>query len=591
MGSSSSANLWVLLGLGLAGILIMTRKLKKVVKEDFGAFVERFQLLPPPQPAPPKAPHPLTGLSFSVSDLFDIDGFVTGFGNPDWARTHEAASQTSPVLSALIEGGATCIGKTVVDEMAYSISGENKHYGTPTNAAAPARIPGGSSSGGAVAVAANLVDFSLGVDTDGGVRVPAGYCGVIGFRPSHGALSHIGIIPVSSSFDTVGWFAKDPNILRRVGHVLLQVPFAVQRNPRNIIIADDYFQMLKISADRVTQVVIKSTEKLFGRQVLRHENLGDYFDAKVPSLKAFYGKKSNGEVKSSSIRSLANAMQLIKRHEFKHNHEEWISSAKPTLDPVIRAQIHESLEIEDKEIESCHSIRNEMRMALNPLLKDDGILVIPTNADPPPKLGHREILSEDRLSRAFSLLSLASMSGCCQVTVPLGFYDKCPVSVSLVARHGGDRFLLDTVQTMYASLQEQADIISKSKLSTNAISQETSAEIAKEKGNQAFKDKQYQKAISSYTEAIKLSGNNATYYSNRAAAHLEIGSFLQAEADCTKAISLDKKNVKAYLRRGTAREMLGYYKEAIEDFSYALVLEPTNKRAAVSAERLRKLFL
>ncbi|KAI7984237.1 hypothetical protein LOK49_LG15G00069 [Camellia lanceoleosa] len=81
--TSSSANLWVLLGLGFAGILIMTRKLKKVVKEDFGAFVERFQLLSPPQPAPPKAPHPLTGLTFAVSDVFDIDGFVTGFGNLD----------------------------------------------------------------------------------------------------------------------------------------------------------------------------------------------------------------------------------------------------------------------------------------------------------------------------------------------------------------------------------------------------------------------------------------------------------------------------------------------------------------------------
>lgn len=67
--SSPSANLWVLLGLGLAGILLMTRKLKKAVKEDFGAFVERLQLLPPPQPAPPKAPHPLTGLSFAVSDM------------------------------------------------------------------------------------------------------------------------------------------------------------------------------------------------------------------------------------------------------------------------------------------------------------------------------------------------------------------------------------------------------------------------------------------------------------------------------------------------------------------------------------------
>ncbi|XP_059643101.1 outer envelope protein 64, chloroplastic [Cornus florida] len=588
--ASSSANLWVLLGLGLAGILLMTRKLKKVVKEDFGAFIERFELLPPPQPAPPKAPHPLTGLSFAVSDVFDIDGFVTGFGNPDWAKTHESASRTSAVVSALIEGGATCIGKTVVDEMAYSISGENKHYDTPTNPAAPARVPGGSSSGAAVAVAANLVDFSLGIDTVGGVRVPAGYCGIIGFRPSYGAVSHMGIVPVSTSLDTVGWFAKDPNILRRVGHVLLQVPFAVQRNPRNIIIADDCFQLLKIPVDRVAQVVIKSTEKQFGRQVLKHENLGAYLDSKVPSLKTFHSKKSNGEVKSSSLRLLANVMQLMKRHEFKHNHEEWINSVKPTLDPVISAQIRETLEIVDAEIENFHAIRNEMRSALNSLLKDDGILAIPTIADPPPKLGGKEISSEDYLIRASSLLSLASISGCCQVTVPLGSHDRCPVSLSLIARHGGDRFLLDTLQTMYANLQEQADIAAKSKLSSKSFSQETSAETAKEKGNQAYKDKQWQKAISFYTEAIKLRGNNATYYSNRAAAYLELGSFHQAEADCTKAIDLDKKNVKAYLRRGTAREMLGYYREAIEDFRYALVLEPTNKRASLSADRLRKLF-
>ncbi|PSS26689.1 Translocon at the outer membrane of chloroplasts like [Actinidia chinensis var. chinensis] len=588
--AASSANLWALLGLGLAGILIVTRKLKKTVKEDFGAFVQKFQLLPPPPPPPPKAPHPLTGLTFSVSDVFDIDGFVTGFGNPDWVRTHEAASRTAFVVSALVEGGATCVGKTVVDEMAYSISGENNHYGAPTNPAAHERIPGGSSSGAAVAVAANLVDFSLGIDTDGGVRVPAGYCGVIGFRPSYGAVSHMGIIPISSSFDTVGWFAKDPNILRRVGHVLLQVPFALQRNPRNIIIADDCFQLMKIPIDRVAQVVIKSSEKLFGRQVLKHENLGDYLEFKVPSLKAFHSKKSNGEVKSSPIRPLANVMLFVKRHEFKCNHEEWISLVKPALNPTIATQIHEMLEMSDKEIETCHTIRSEMRVALNSLLKDGGVLVMPTIAGPPPKVGGKEILSDDYLSRAFSLLSLASLSGCCQVTIPLGFHDKCPISVSLIARHGADRFLLDTAQTMHASLQEQVDIVTKSKLSANAVSQETSAEIAKEKGNQAFKDKQWQKAVGFYTDAIKLNGNNATYYSNRAAAFLELGSFLQAEADSSAAINLDKKNVKAYLRRGTAREMLGYYKEAIEDFSYALVLEPTNKRAALSTDRLKKLF-
>ncbi|KAL5748780.1 hypothetical protein ACOSQ2_026077 [Xanthoceras sorbifolium] len=589
MASSHAANLWVLLGLGLAGILLMTKKLKKSIREDFGAFIEKLQLLPPPQPAPPKAPHPLTSLTFAVSDVFDIEGYVTGFGHPDWARTHEPASRTATVVSNLVEGGATCVGKTIVDELAYSINGTNKHYGTPTNPAAHSRVPGGSSSGAAVAVAAKLVDFSLGVDTVGGVRVPAAFCGIMGFRSSHGAVSQMGIIPVATSLDTVGWFARDPNILRRVGHVLLHLPFAVQRSPRQIIIADDCFELLKIPIDRVDRVLIKSTEKLFGRQVLKHENLGDYFNSKVPSLKGFH--KTNGELKTLPLRMLANVMRLLQRHEFKHNHEDWINSVKPTLDAAILAQVHEMMEMDDAEIENCKSIRNEMRVAINSLLKDDGLLVIPTTGYLPPKLGGKELLSEDYQNCAFSLLSISSISGCCQVTVPLGQHDKCPISVSFIARHGGDRFLLDSVQSMYASLQEQADIVATSKPSANAVSQEQSAEIAKEKGNQAYKDKQLQKAIGYYTEAIKLNGNNATYYSNRAAAHLEQGSFLQAEADCTKAINLDKKNVKAYLRRGTAREMLGYYKEAIEDFSYALVLEPTNKRAYLSADRLRKVFM
>ncbi|CAA3029490.1 outer envelope 64, chloroplastic [Olea europaea subsp. europaea] len=585
--ASSSANLWVLLGLGLAGILIFTKKMKRAVKADFGAFIERLQLLPPPQPAPPKAPHPLTGLSFAVSDVLDIEGYVTSFGNPDWFRTREAASRTSPVVAALVDGGATCVGKTVVDDMALGISGENKHYGTPTNPTSPARVPGGASSGAAVAVATNLVDFSLGIDTVGGVRVPAGYCGILGFRPSYGIVSLSGVIPVSTSLDTIGWFAKDPSILRRVGHVLLQVPYAAQRNPRNIVIADDCFQLLKVP---ISQVVVKSMEKLYGRQVLRHENLGDYLNLKVPSLNAFNDGKPNGEVKSSSIRSLAIVMQMLKRHEFKQNHGEWINSVKPSLDPAITSQIPEVLELANTELEKIHTVRSELRSALNALLKD-GILVIPTSAYPPPKFGAKEILSEDYLIKTSALSSLACMSGCCQVAIPLGFEDKCPISVSLLAGHGSDRFLLDTLITVHATLQEEFVVATKSKTSNNAVTQEASAELAKDKGNQAFKDKQWQQAIGFYTEAIKLNSSNATYYSNRAAAYLELGSFIQAEADCGKAIDLDKKNVKAHLRRGTAREMLGYYKEAMEDFQYALVLEPNNKRAALSLDRLKKFFL
>ncbi|KAG2250391.1 hypothetical protein Bca52824_080527 [Brassica carinata] len=569
--ASRASKLCVLLGLGLAGVLLVTKKLKKRVREDFGAFIEKLLLLPPPQPAPPKAPHPLTALSFALSDLFDVKGYVSGFGHPDWIRTHEAAASTSPVVSVLVEGGATCVGKTVVGEFAFSISGETKHYDTPTNPAAPAHIPGGACSGAAVAVSANLVDFSLGIDTVGGVRAAAGYCGVLGFRSSQGIVSNAGIIPVSSSLDAVGWFARDPNTLRRVGHVILQLPFEAQRNPRQIILADDYLQFSKVLVDRIKQVVIKSAEKLFGRQALKHENLEKYLEAKVPSLKEFCRESQ--------------------WHEFLQNHGDWINTVNPSIDPAVYSQLCKTPELTDEEIENLNAVRNQMRVAIGSLLKDDGILVIPTMPSVPPKLGSKEIMSEDYQNRASSLLCVASISGCCQVTVPLGKHDKCPVSVSLIARHGGDRFLLDTVQKMYASLQENSTLMVNPKSSINTISQEESAEIAKEKGNQAFKEKQWQKAIGMYSEAIKLNDKNGTYYSNRAAAYLELGSFRQAEADCTKALALDKKNIKAYLRRGTAREMLGNFKEAIDDFSYALVLEPNNKRAALSADRLGKVFL
>lgn len=109
-------------------------------------------------------------------------------------------------------------------------------------------------------------------------------------------------------------------------------------------------------------------------------------------------------------------------------------------------------------------------------------------------------------------------------------------------------------------------------------------------GNAAFKEKDYKKAVGFYTDAIRLNGNNATYYNNRAMAYLQLCSFSEAESDCTKALNLDKRSVKAYLRRGTAREFLGYYKEADEDFRQALIFEPTNKTASEALSRLKKLL-
>ncbi|CAN6452874.1 unnamed protein product [Victoria cruziana] len=306
------SRLLAFLGLGLAGFVHLTRRRSSgkrkegMASEDLGAFVERFVVPPPSDPS-----LPLAGLTFAVKDIFDMEGRVTGFGNPDWARTHEASSCTSPVVLALIQAGATCVGKTVMDEFAYSINGENKHYGTPTNPSAPMRVPGGSSSGSAVAVAGKLVDFSLGTDTGGSVRVPAAFCGIFGFRPSHSTISSTNVIPMAQSFDTVGWFARNPSILSQVGQVLLQQSGA-DRLPLHVLIADDCFKFLSVPCDEVVHSVIQVAEKL-GCQI-DHISIADYIDVSVPSLQMFKKKDCQEEEhRISTLHALSNAMRLLQR--------------------------------------------------------------------------------------------------------------------------------------------------------------------------------------------------------------------------------------------------------------------------------------
>lgn len=125
--------------------------------------------------------------------------------------------------------------------MAFSPFGENVYYGTPVNPAAPDRVPGGSSSGSASATAGGVVGFALGTDTAGSVRIPASYCGLFGMRPTHGRISVAGVMPLSPSFDTVGWFARDATMLKRVGDILLDGGAA---SPvRGVLLLEDAFDL------------------------------------------------------------------------------------------------------------------------------------------------------------------------------------------------------------------------------------------------------------------------------------------------------------------------------------------------------------
>ncbi|KAJ4957140.1 hypothetical protein NE237_013923 [Protea cynaroides] len=424
------------------------------LKSDNGAFIEKFVLRPPPT-----ASTELNGFTFAIKDIFDIEGYVTGFGHPDWAKTHSPAVSTAPVVSALLNAGATSIGKTVLDELAYSLNGENIHYGTPVNPCAPDRIPGGSSSGSAVAVAAKLVDFSLGTDTGGSVRAPAAFCGIYGIRPSHGLISTSGVRDNSQSFDSVGWFARDPVVLNKVGRVLLQLPNVEPVQPTHIIIPDDCFKFLSIPSDRVTWVLLKSIEKLFGGKIVRHMNLGDYIKDKVPSSKHFMGECDDQlEYNVPSLMALSTSMRLLQRYEFRINHEEWLTSVKPHLGPGISDRVQQVLKTTSENIDICHMIKNETRAALTDLLEEFGILALPTVPGPPYKLQTDAVTLENFRARSFSLLSIAGNAGFCQVSIPLGTYDNLPVSVSLVAKHGADSFLLNLVEQLHGSLKEQIEI-------------------------------------------------------------------------------------------------------------------------------------
>ena len=169
---------------------------------------------------------PLSNLSFAAKDLFDIAGHATGAGSPDWLASHGPATATASSVTGLLAAGAHMVAKAQTDEMAFSITGQNAHYGTPVNVNAQGRIPGGSSSGSAAAVADFMVPFAFGTQTGGSVIRPATYCGVVGYKASYGALPLYGVKALSHDLDTLGWFCREVADIHLMRAALVNAPLA-----------------------------------------------------------------------------------------------------------------------------------------------------------------------------------------------------------------------------------------------------------------------------------------------------------------------------------------------------------------------------
>ena len=148
-------------------------------------------------------------------------GYPTGGGSPIMLAMSGIKTRTAPTVQRLLDAGARFAGKTVTDELAFSLNGNNAHFGAPMNGAAPLRITGGSSSGSASAVSSGQCDFALGTDTGGSVRGPTNHYGLYGLRPTHGRVSLEGALDLAPSLDTCGWFTRDIATFARVADVLL----------------------------------------------------------------------------------------------------------------------------------------------------------------------------------------------------------------------------------------------------------------------------------------------------------------------------------------------------------------------------------
>lgn len=374
---------------------------------------------------------PLSGLTFAAKDVFAVRGHRSSAGHPDFARSQQPAVADAHAVARLLEAGADLLGVTVLDELAYSLVGQNVHYGTPVNPRAPGRVCGGSSCGSAAAVAACLCDFALGTDTAGSVRVPASFCGLFGLRPSHGAISAEGVLPLAPGFDTVGFFARDPHTFEGVAKVLLpspqdQAPATQPQVPvTRVLIADDALALCDAGVPELLEHLLLRACSLLSVPVERVKLAPDGFAPLLTALRRLQGR------------------------EVYATHRHWLESARPKLSPAIQqrfAQARASYESDEGIEEDC-AVRSALREQLRELLTPGTLLFMPPTASVAPRLDASEEALERFRGETLPLTCIASLSGFPQMVVPARELEGAPLGLSFLAAQGSDRWLTATAST------------------------------------------------------------------------------------------------------------------------------------------------
>lgn len=377
-----------------------------------------YAFMPYPAVPVPHAPvGPLSGLTFAVKDLFDVSGYPTSAGSPHMLAMSGIKSRTAPTVQKLLDAGARFVGKTITDELAFSMSGKNAHFGTPVNGGAPDRIPGGSSSGSAAAVSNALCDFALGTDTGGSVRAPASHCGLFGIRPTHGRVSLEGCHDLAPSFDTCGYFTRDGATFVRVGEVLLSTdPRPLPQSPR-LLLAQDAFGLLNKEVREALAPTLGQAE-------------------------AVLGQPEPVTVAEEGFTALYWAMRYIQSREAWTVDGPMIERYRPPLGPGVADRFAFSKEVSDNQVAEAKVIRSAFRKRFGALLAEDAVLILPTMPDVAPLLTESDDALNDYRNKALNLLCLSVLSGLPQVSVPLASRSGAPLGLSIMGPAGSDLSLV-----------------------------------------------------------------------------------------------------------------------------------------------------
>lgn len=369
----------------------------------------------------------LKGYQFAVKDVFDVKGFRVQAGNPDYFNQVPLAKTTAPAVTLLQNAGAELVGKTHTDELGGSLFGLNHHYGPPLNSYSPERVPGGSSSGSAAAVSANLVDFALGADTSGSVRAPASFCGIYGFRPTLGNIETTGVLPISGHLDTVGILARHPDMISRV----LEVYGIKEENT---------FTRLR---------TIPALENALQKP------LNDTFLKKINDIQILTSSTHPLSIGEDQLTQWSTVIRTIAMYGLWQVHKEWILETNPTFGELIKERLKMASAISSEDYHLSLQKQKDIKKFMEDSLRPGDITVFPTVHDTPPFLSSTLVQLKDFALKASRHTCIAALAGFPEITVPIrNIEQNCSLGMSFLGRADEDYSLSVFSSNVHTLLNE-----------------------------------------------------------------------------------------------------------------------------------------